>query len=48
VQEVSFNGEEITNCWIDRKKLMQGGVLIFRMDSVPNKKWGVATPPPSL
>jgi predicted alpha-1,2-mannosidase len=47
VQKVTFNGEETGNCWIDRAKLMQGGVLTFSMDSVPNKDWGVSTPPPS-
>ena len=48
VQEVRFNGETVENCWINRKKLMKGGELVFQMDSVPNKKWGVKTPPPSM
>jgi putative alpha-1,2-mannosidase len=48
VQDVQFNGNEIENCWINRATLMSGGELIFQMDSVPNKKWGVKTPPPSM
>ncbi len=48
VQEVRFNGENIENCWIPREELMKGGVLVFQMDSVPNKKWGIKTPPPSM
>lgn len=48
VKEVQFNGEMIENCWIDRSKLMQGGKLIFTMDSIPNEVWGINTPPPSM
>jgi len=48
VQSISLNNEPINNCWIDRSKLLNGGVLQFEMDSIPNKKWGVGTPPPSM
>jgi len=48
VQSVQFNGKEINNCWINRAELMKGGTLKFEMDSIPNKKWGVGTPPPSM
>ncbi len=38
----------IENTWLEREKLMQGGILTFEMDSVPNKVWGVNVPPPSM
>ena len=47
VNELQFNGEPISNCWIDREKLMEGGTLSFTMDSVANQEWGTGTPPPS-
>ncbi len=48
VKELVFNDETIDNAWMEREKLMQGGKLIFTMDSIPNENWGVATPPPSM
>ena len=48
IQQVQFNKNNIENCWIEREKLMQGGKLTFAMDSIPNKKWGIKTPPPSM
>ncbi|HKL34457.1 MAG TPA: glycoside hydrolase domain-containing protein, partial [Tangfeifania sp.] len=48
VKELVFNDETIKNTWMEREKLMQGGKLTFTMDSIPNKNWGVATPPPSM
>jgi putative alpha-1,2-mannosidase len=48
IQNLTFNNEPIENCWIDREMLLQGGKLIFEMDSVPNENWGVNTPPPSM
>jgi predicted alpha-1,2-mannosidase len=48
IQRLMFNDELIENSWIDRNKLMQGGKLIFEMESVPDKHWGVNTPPPSM
>jgi putative alpha-1,2-mannosidase len=48
IQKVTFNNKPIENCWINRKELMEGGTLVFKMDSIPNKKWGVGTPPPSM
>lgn len=48
IQKLTFNNMDIENCWINRADLMQGGVLKFEMDSIPNKKWGVGTPPPSM
>ncbi len=48
VQSVQFNNKTIENCWINRAELMNGGTIIFKMDSVPNKNWGVKIPPPSM
>ena len=48
VNQLEFNGKSIENCWTERKKLMQGGILTFTMDSIPNKRWGINTPPPSM
>ena len=48
VQSVIFENEKVENCWIDRKKLTEGGKLIFEMGEKPNIKWGVKTPPPSM
>ena len=48
IQSASFNGEKEDNAWIDRKKLTDGGTLIFDMGANPNTKWGVKTPPPSM
>jgi predicted alpha-1,2-mannosidase len=48
IQSLTFNNEPIESCWIDRKMLTQGGKLVFEMGTVPNKNWGVKTPPPSM
>jgi predicted alpha-1,2-mannosidase len=48
VQSVRFNHESVENCWIDRKKLMGGGTLIFGMGPQPNNVWGIKVPPPSM
>ncbi len=48
VRSLSFNGEKVEKCWIERSKLIEGGKLIFEMDNAPNKNWGVTTPPPSM
>jgi len=48
VKSLKFNGETIENSWLKREKLLQGGTLVFEMDSVPNENWGVNTPPPSM
>ncbi len=48
IQSVSFNNKKIDNCWIDRKLLTNGGVLIFDMGPRPNTNWGIGAPPPSM
>ena len=48
VQSISLNNQTIENCWIDRKKLTDGGTLLLEMGAEPNKTWGVKVPPPSM
>lgn len=48
VRNLKFNGETIENSWLKREKLMQGGTLVFEMDSIPNENWGINTPPPLM
>ncbi|NEW81558.1 MAG: glycoside hydrolase family 92 protein [Mariniphaga sp.] len=48
IQSASFNSEKVENCWIDRKKLTNGGTLIFEMGAQPNIAWGVKNLPPSM
>ncbi|MCB0658524.1 MAG: GH92 family glycosyl hydrolase [Saprospiraceae bacterium] len=47
IREASFQGKSRDNCWIYRDELIQGGVLHFVMDSLPNTTFGTQTPPPS-
>ncbi|HDR50955.1 MAG TPA: glycoside hydrolase family 92 protein, partial [Mariniphaga anaerophila] len=48
VQRLKFNGKTIENSWLEREKLMHGGKLVFEVDSIPNKNWGVKVPPPPM
>lgn len=48
IQSVSFNKKKTDNCWIERKKLTAGGVLLFDMGSQPNTAFGIHQPPPSM
>ncbi len=48
IQSLTLNNKKIENCWIDRKKLINGGTINFEMGPEPNKSWGVNVPPPSM
>ena len=48
IQSVQQNSEQLDECWIDFKKLTQGGKLVFEMGSQPNTSWGTSNPPPSM
>ncbi|WP_140939128.1 GH92 family glycosyl hydrolase [Sphingobacterium lumbrici] len=48
IQSASFNGKNVDNAWVDRKKLTDGGTLIFDMGANANTRWGIKTPPPSM
>lgn len=41
IESATLNGEEHSNCWVDRQSLIDGGVLKLKMSSTPNKSWGV-------
>ena len=47
IQNASFDGKDLNDCWIYRQDLIGGGVLHFAMDSIPNENFGASTPPPS-
>ena len=47
VQSAKYNGKVLSNCWLYRDELMNGGTLTFVMGDKPNTEWGVDTPPPS-
>lgn len=48
VHQLSFNGQSLEKCWAEREKVLEGGVLTFTMNSIPNETWGTKTPPPSM
>ncbi len=48
IQSLSWNGNPISDNWIYRDQLMQGGILIFTLGANPNKKWGIEKAPPSM
>ncbi|MBW8330752.1 MAG: GH92 family glycosyl hydrolase [Prolixibacteraceae bacterium] len=48
VQSASFNNGKVEDCWIDRKKLTDGGTLVFEMGALPNTNWGIINAPPSM
>jgi predicted alpha-1,2-mannosidase len=48
IQSVQQNSEQLDNCWIDFKKLTQGGKLVFEMGSQPNTNFGIGSLPPSM
>ena len=48
IQSLSFNEKPISNNWMYRNELMQGGTLSFDLGPQPNTNWGVDTPPPSM
>ena len=48
IQSLTFNGEPVTNNWMYRKELMQGGTLVFELGPEPNMEWGIEALPPSM
>ena len=48
IQSLTWNGNEVKNCWIDRSQLMEGGKLVFTLGPAPNRDWGIHTLPPSM
>ncbi|MEN8188134.1 MAG: glycoside hydrolase family 92 protein [Bacteroidota bacterium] len=48
IQSATLNEEPFTRTWISHEEIMEGGTLIFKMGSNPNKKWGGDNFPPSM
>ncbi|RLD43574.1 MAG: glycoside hydrolase family 92 protein [Bacteroidetes bacterium] len=50
VQSAKLDGEKLTKPWFYHSQLVDGGKLVLKMDSEPNKKWGskVEDAPPSM
>jgi putative alpha-1,2-mannosidase len=48
IQSATLNGQSFDRTWIGHDEIMKGGSLVFEMGAVPNKKWGILSPPPSL
>lgn len=40
IQSARLNGKPYTKCWICHDDIMDGGTLVLRMGSRPNRKWG--------
>ena len=50
IQSATLNGKPLNQAWINHSDMVQGGKLVFRMGSRPNKNWGSAPDvrPPSM
>jgi putative alpha-1,2-mannosidase len=42
IQSLTLNGEPYTQSFITHKQMMEGGKLVFKMGSKPNKEFGNA------
>ncbi len=42
IQSAELNGQPYTKCWISHDDIMDGGTLVLRMGSRPNRKWGAS------
>jgi predicted alpha-1,2-mannosidase len=47
VKSVFLNGKPFYQAWIEHADIVQGGELIFEMDSKPSATWGTTILPPS-
>lgn len=48
IQGAELNNDTLDNCWFFHEDFVKGGVLELRLGELPNKEWGVKTPPPSF
>ncbi len=48
IQSATLNGKPLNKPWFYHEELVNGGELILKMGSKPNKKWGVNNSPPSM
>ncbi|HYG38050.1 MAG TPA: GH92 family glycosyl hydrolase [Cytophagales bacterium] len=47
IQSAKLNGKAWNKSWFTHEELINGGILELEMGNIPNKKWGVSSPPPS-
>jgi len=43
IQSITLNGKSYANCWVSHRTIMNGGELVFKMGSKPNKKFATKT-----
>ena len=43
IQSVMLNGTPLNKTWFTHSDIINGGEIIFRMGSKPNKKWGTGS-----
>jgi predicted alpha-1,2-mannosidase len=48
IQSATLNNQPLNKPWITHEDIMNGGILIFKMGTEPNKGWGNEMPPPSM
>ena len=48
IQSATLNGEVWDKPWFSHDDIKNGGKLVLVMGKYPNKKWGLASPPPSV
>lgn len=48
IQSATLNGKVFNRTWISHAEIAKGGVLVFNMGKLPNKKWGINNLPPSM
>jgi putative alpha-1,2-mannosidase len=46
IKSATLNGKPFDQAWIEHKDIINGGELVFEMDSVPSN-WGFKVPPPN-
>lgn len=47
IKSAALNGKPFNQAWIEHKDIVNGGELVFEMDSVPSN-WGFNVPPPTV
>jgi predicted alpha-1,2-mannosidase len=47
IQSAKLNGKILNQVWFNHSDISEGGLLELEMGPLPNKNWGVQTPPPS-
>ena len=48
IKSAMLNGSPLNKAWLNHSDIVNGGILEFEMDSVPNYNWGTSEVPHSL